>query len=324
MLRTAILLLCLGAMTALAADEGGPGATRIAHWKGDKTAAFMLQFDDSAQSQVKLAVPELVKRDMVGTFYVNAGSGQYAALREDWEKKLPQLGMEIANHTFTHKGAKDVADLDEELAKNNEAIYRAVSLGKPKLVSFGIPGVPAGKWNITKAQLAEELPKFHLIERPSVDGHFAFIHLKTADEMFKLAQQAIDTGGMQYVLFHGVGGDWLTFPLPDFITLLDKLAAVHDKLWIAGTIAVHQYETERETASAQASVGAKQITVKLACKADPAWYDQALTLVTRVPSTWKKCRIVQGTVTSTAVVAQGAVTYDAVPGKDAVVITPQP
>jgi peptidoglycan/xylan/chitin deacetylase (PgdA/CDA1 family) len=324
MLRVAVLLLCLCAATVLTSDEGGPGATRIAHWKGDKTAAFMLMFDDSAQSQVKLAVPELVKREMVGTFYVNAGSGQYNALREDWEKKLPQLGMEIANHTFTHKGAKDVADLDDELAKNNEVIYRVVSGGKPKLVSFGIPGVDAGKWNITKAQLAEELPKFHLIERPSVDGHFAFIHLKTADEMFKLAQQAIDTGGVQYVLFHGVGGDWLTFPLPDFISLLDQLAAVHDKLWIAGTIAVHQYETERETASVLSSMGAKQITVKLTSKADPAFYDQALTLVTHVPQTWKKCHIVQGAVSSTAVAAQGAVTYDAVPGKDAVVITPLP
>jgi peptidoglycan/xylan/chitin deacetylase (PgdA/CDA1 family) len=324
MLRTAVLLLCLGAATVMTAEEGGPGATRIAKWKGDKTAAFMLQFDDSAQSQVKLAVPELVKRDMVGTFYVNAGSGQYAALREDWEKKLPALGMEIANHTFTHKGAADIADLEDELAKNNEAIYRVVSGGKPKLVSFGIPGVAAGKWNITKAQLGEELPKFHLIERPSVDGHFAFIHLKTADEMFKLAQQAIDTGGMQYVLFHGVGGDWLTFPLPDFISLLDKLAAVHDKLWIAGTIAIHQYETERDGGSVQASMGAKQITVKLSAKADPAFYDQALTLVTRVPSSWKKCHIVQGATSSTVVVAQGAITYDAVPGKDAVVITPQP
>jgi len=324
MLRAAVLLLCLGAATVMTGEEGGPGATRIAKWKGDKTAAFMLMFDDSAQSQVKLAVPEMVKREMVGTFYINAGSGQYNALREDWEKKLPLLGMEIANHTFTHKGAKDVADLDDELAKNNEVIYRVVSGGKPRLVSFGIPGVDAGKWNITKAQLGEELPKFHLIERPSVDGHFAFTHLKTADEMFKWAQQAIDTGGAQYVLFHGVGGDWLTCPLPEFTALLDKLAAVHDKLWIAGHIAVHQYETEREAGSVQATMGAKQITVKLTSKADPAFYDQPLTLVTRVPASWKKCHLVQGAVSSVAVVAQGAVTYDALPGKDAVVITAQP
>jgi peptidoglycan/xylan/chitin deacetylase (PgdA/CDA1 family) len=324
MLRVAVLLLCLGAASRMTGEEGGPGATRIAKWKGDKTAAFMLMFDDSAQSQVKIAVPELVKRDMVGTFYVNAGSGQYSALREDWEKKLPALGMEIANHTFTHKGALDIPDLEDELAKNNEVIYRVVSGGKPRLVSFGIPGVAAGKWNITKAQLAEELPKFHLIERPPVDGHFAFIHLKTADEMFKFAQQAIDSGSAQYVLFHGVGGDWLTCPLPEFTSLLDKLAAVHDKLWIAGHIAVYQYESERDAARVQASMGAKQITVKLSCTADPAFFDEALTLVTRVPAGWKRCRIVQGALSSVAVAAQGAVIYDALPGKDAVVITPQP
>ena len=325
MLRAIIVLLALCAFLAVQADDGSPGATRIARWRDDKTAAFMLMFDDSASSQVKFAIPELVKRQMVGTFYVNAGSGQYKAFKDDWEKRIPAMGMELANHTYTHKGATDLAKLDEEVLLCNEAILNVISGGRPHLVSFGIPGVPKGAWTVTNEQIAQVLGKYHLIERPPVGGHFASIDLHGSDEMFKLVQKAIDSGGAQFVIFHGVGGDWLTEPLPDFIDLLDKLVAVRDKLWIAGHIAVHQYQTEREVASVQVTQGGgKQFKVMLSCKADPALFVAPLTLVTRVPASWKKCHIVQGTAASDAVVEQGTVRYDAVPGTLPVVITGQP
>jgi hypothetical protein len=233
--------------------------------------------------------------------------------------------MELANHTYTHKGATDLAKLDEEVLLCNEAILNVISGGRPHLVSFGIPGVPKGAWTVTNEQIAQVLGKYHLIERPPVGGHFASIDLHGSDEMFKLVQKAIDSGGAQFVIFHGVGGDWLTEPLPDFIDLLDKLVAVRDKLWIAGHIAVHQYQTEREVASVQVTQGGgKQFKVMLSCKADPAFFDAPLTLVTRVPASWKKCHIVQGTAASDAVVEQGTVRYDAVPGTLPVVITGQP
>lgn len=325
MLKVATLLLCVGASVFLNAEDGGPGATRIAHWKDDKVGAFMLMFDDSAPSQVKFAIPELVKRQMVGTFYINAGSGQYKNLKEDWEKKILPLGMEYANHTFTHAGAKDLANLDEEVSRCNDAILALISPGKPHLVSFGIPGVAKGAWNVTDAEIAQVLNKYHLIERPPVGGHFATIDLKTADDMFKFAQQAIDTGSAQFVIFHGVGGDWLTASLPEYTALLDKLVAVKDKLWIAGHISVHQYQVEREVASVQAKdAGGKKFSVTLSCKADPVFYDAPLTLITRVPSTWKKCHVVQGTVSSDVPVTKGAIMYDAVPGTQPVVITASP
>jgi hypothetical protein len=325
MLRALVLALCVGASGLLCADDAGPGATRIAHWKDDKTGAFMLMFDDSAPSQVKFAIPELVKRQMVGTFYINAGSGQYKNLREDWEKKILPLGMEYANHTFTHAGAKDIANLDEEVLRCNEAILALISPGKPHLVSFGIPGVAKGAWNVTDAEIAQVLTKYHLIERPKVGGHFAQIDLKTADDMFKFAQQAIDTGSAQFVIFHGVGGDWLTCPLPEFTALLDKLVVVRDKLWIAGHISVHQYQVEREVASVQAKdAGGKKFSITLSCKADPVYYDAPLTLVTRVPSTWKKCHVVQGAASVDVAVTQGTVMYEAVPGTQPVVITSSP
>ena len=52
------LALCIALIfSASAWSADGPGATRVAKWKDDKQAAFILMFDDSCQSHVKNAIP---------------------------------------------------------------------------------------------------------------------------------------------------------------------------------------------------------------------------------------------------------------------------
>ncbi|HEX3135707.1 MAG TPA: polysaccharide deacetylase family protein [Planctomycetota bacterium] len=321
-MRSCFLLLILSALalvvapSAIAAD--GPGSTRVAKWKDDKQAAFMLMFDDSCATHVKNAIPELVKRKMVGTFYLNPGSGQFAGLKNDWENVIPKLGMEYANHTFTHKGAKDAENLDEELQKCDDAIAKI--LGKrPALVSFGRPGVPQGAWTVTDQELKDALAKHHLIMRPNVDGRFAEINLKTADALFGIAEKALAAGSSDCVIFHGVGGDWLTAQMPVYIGLLDKLVAVQDKLWIAGHIAIYSYQMEREGAAVKVEqAGGTGIKLTLTTTADPALFSTPLTLVTRVPSDWKRCRVLQGETTATVPVTDGVARYDAKPDGSAI------
>ena len=322
-MRPSVLVLLLLIPAALAAADK-PGTTRVATWKDDKQAAFMLMFDDSCQTHVKNAIPELVKRGMVGTFYLNPGSGHYAALKNNWEKTIPPLGMEYANHTFTHKGAKDAAILDEELVKCNDAITK-IHGKRPALISFGRPGVPKGAWEVTDQELKDGLAKHHLVMRPNVDGRFAEINLKTAESMFAIAQKALASGGADCVIFHGVGGDWLTAQMPVYTAFLDKLVAVQDKLWIAGHIAVHSYQVER--AGAQVKVeqaGGTGIKLALKTSADPALYQAPLTLVTSVPDDWKKCRVLQGDTTITVPVTNGVAVYDARPDGSAISLRPAP
>ena len=300
-----------------------PGATRVAKWKDDKKAALMLMFDDSAPTHVKLVFPELKARNMIATFYVNPGSGGWAGFKNAWEKEIPAAGMEYGNHTMTHKGARDVPNAEEEIGKCNDVIMQLFTGTKPRLISYGQPGVAKGAWNITDAQLKEILVKDHLIHRPSVDGRFAFIHLKTVDAMVHIMDSAIEKGTAECVLFHGVGGDWLTFPLAGFKEFLDKIVENREKLWITTHIAEHKYETERDSAEATVQESsAKQIRIELKCKADPQLYDAPLTLVTQVPPAWKKCEVAQGTKKTTVTAADGAIKYDALPGGETISIHP--
>jgi peptidoglycan/xylan/chitin deacetylase (PgdA/CDA1 family) len=317
---TRFRLLAIIAASALAgsgwliAADAAAGATQVARWKDGKAGAFMLMFDDSVPSDVKNVVPELTRRHLTGTFYINPAAGHYLAFKDAWEKQIPATGMEYANHTMTHSGARDEANAEEEIGGCTDAIMRIVPSAKPRLISFGRPGVKQGAWNITDAQLAPILARHHLVERPPFGGHGAAINLKTVDDLVRLAEQAQAKGEAQYVVFHGVGGDWITFPLSDFVTFLDRLAPMADKLWIAGAIAVHKYETERDASEVEVlGASADAIRVVLKAKTDPAFYDAPLTLVTRVPTAWKRCAILHGATRTEAVPVDGALRYEALP-----------
>jgi peptidoglycan/xylan/chitin deacetylase (PgdA/CDA1 family) len=316
--------LALGSAAAGPTVAGEIGATRVARWQGDAKAPFMLMFDDSMTGHVKTVLPELKKRKLVGTFYVNPGSGHFKAMHEAWEKEFTAAGMVPANHTFTHQGCKDLADCESEITRCNDVLYAiAAANGQPKptLISFGRPGVPEGKWNVTDAELKTLLAKHGLILRPQV--LFAQIHLKDAQAMIARVEKALASGKPDVVAFHGVGGEWLSIDTPAFLALLDFIDEHRSELWVTDPISVHKYETERETAEVkveQAEVD--EIRLSLTSKADPKIYDAPLTLVSEVPGAWKQVEVRQGSHVATVTAADGKVTYDARPAADPVTLKP--
>ncbi|MBI1373679.1 MAG: polysaccharide deacetylase family protein [Phycisphaera sp.] len=319
----AILLFTLTGNATVTHAADAPGTTRVAQWKGDKACAFILMFDDSCISDVKTVVPELTKRQLTGTFYVNPGSGHYAAQRKAWEQEIPAAGFELANHTFTHRGGDTTADIAKEVTACNDAIHAATpNLPWPRLVSYGQPGgIKPERWPITKEQLADVLKENHLIDRPDFGGRGAMIAFKTSDQMLAHVDKAIAGHAMECIVFHGVGGDWIVTPTEVFTGLLDGLVARRDKVWITGHIPAHQYATERDAATVRVAVDDKSIIgVMLTTTADPQFYDQPLTLVTRVPADWKTCTVTQGETHGTVAARDGVITYDAMPSGKPIVI----
>lgn len=318
-LRKLLLLTVLAGTSVAAAEKAGD--TRIAHWQDDKTAAFMLMFDDSVPTDVKNVVPELTKRGMVGTFYINPGAGHYAGFKKAWEQDIPAAGMELANHTLTHKGVKSVEEAEHEVGACNDAIHASTATKPwPRLISFGQPGgVP---WTITPAETKDLLAKNHLVLRPDFSGRGAMIAFKTSAEMLAHVDQAIASKSAECIIFHGVGGDWIITPMEVFTGLLDGLATRSDKLWLTTAIPAHQYATERDAATVETKATSKAITVTLSCSADAAFYDEPLTLVTVVPAAWKSVTVTQSGKSVVATPANGSVSYHALPGKDPITLTP--
>lgn len=314
----AISLLLLTMPLTFAAET--LGATRIARWQGDRQAAFVLMFDDCLPSHVQHVVPALTARGLTGTFYVNPDTYQWTSKRQAWEKDIPAAGMDYGNHTMTHKGIRSDEEAEREIGGCSEVITRLFP--GTKLISWGQPGgIKPENWTLTKDQLTALLKAKNLVPRPDFGGRGAMAGVNTAAQMMGLVDKAVKSGGMEAVIFHGVGGDWIVTPLPIFTEFIDQLAKRRDQVWITGHIKAHQYATERDAATVTVGkAGAKEISLTLTCTADAALYDQPLTLVTTVPAAWKRCTVTQGRSSATVDAADGRVRYEALPTGGPIVI----
>lgn len=309
------------------------GDTRVAKWKDDRTAAFLLMFDDGWVGQVEVAIPELQKRGLLATFYMVPEKGEYKAYAAKWAEAIKGGGVVYGNHTLTHNGIKDLEDGRKQLGEAARIIREQMQpiAGKPdRLLSFAQPG-GVKSWNITKDQINALFKEYHLVDRPPFAGHGAVYHWKTLEEMTALAEKAIAAKGMEYLVVHGVerpNTKWQDFwPLPQavFFPLLDYLKEKQDKriLWVTDHISQHQYETERNAATVKTlKVLGNGIQIELKSTADAKLYDLPLTLVTEVPATWKECNISQGETKTRATAVNGTLMFDAVPNAPAISIWP--
>jgi hypothetical protein len=307
---------------APASTKPGPTAsdTIVLKWKDGKKAVFMLEFDDSTHTHLKTVIPELTKRNMVGTFYIVPGGGLFQSKKAEWTQAAANPNVVLANHTFTHKGVKDAAQLEEEISKAAEVIKSLYPDRKtPRLISFGQPGgVP---WKVTKEEFTATLARHHLINRPHFNG--PPFHQKSIPEIIAIVDAALAKGEMGHLDFHGVGGDWHVAPTEWFIALLDKLESHREQLWITDPVSWHQYQTQRKTAEVKVVKSTPlEIRLQLSSKTDPALYDLPLSLSTRVPANWKDCSVTQGATKSNATVVDGVATYDAIPGATEIILSP--
>ena len=316
------MTLLLSPLVALAQTESAqPGFTRVATWKDDKKSPFMLMFDDACPSQILNAVPELKRRNLAATFYNYPGAGHYQPNKAFWETTVPTFaGVAYGNHTINHKGFSSVEHAEKEIGEANAVITRLFPGKSPRLVSYADPG--GVKNAISGAEIDAILAKNNLVRRPPFGGHGGGIAFNTAADVLTAVDKAISTGAAEYIIFHGVGGDWISFPAIEYTQLLDGLEARRDALWIADTISVHKYETTRAKAQVKFKQdGPTQIRVLLTAEVNPALYDQPLTLVTTVPADWKKCQVAQGTARATVTAENGIVRYDAMPGSTMITLT---
>ena len=332
----AITFLLLFAGITSAADAAAPqvGETRIAKWQGDKTAAFLLMFDDSWPSHFQVAAPELVKRNITATFYINPAKGEYLKFAKEWEQKLWKQGFVYGNHTMTHKGVKDLENAEYEVGECARVISK-ITGNENALVSYGQPGVGKDAWNITADELKQLLAQHRMIDRPPFAGHGAVYHWQTTEQMLALADKAIVAGGMEYLVIHGVERtepnwgyqDFWALKQDVFFPLLDGLKERSDsgKLWITDHISQHQYETERATAEVKTVVSNDQeIKLALSCKAEPKSYNLPLTLVTMVPAEWKKIVVKQRSKQQMIPVKDGKAAYEAIPDSTEIVLRKAP
>ena len=306
---------------AKGAQSADPAAVEVLHWKDGRAAALMLMFDDNLESQRRNAVPELEKRRIQATFYLNPGKNGFAK-NLFWQVELPKLGHEYAAHTMTHKVAEE-SKADAEISESATILRKLhPPTATSPLMSFARPG-GKGAFEVSRAVEAELLKKHQLISRDS--GGLLMYVGEPPDKLEQWLDTIIKKKGEGKICFHGVGGDYISVKMDVFTAFLDAIEKRREQFWVAGHIRVHKYATE--FASAKASVtksDGKQITFQLTSEADAALYEEPLTLRARVPADWKNCAVTQAGHKMVVAVQNGIAQFDALPGANPIILDQQP
>lgn len=293
------IAIAASASVSVAGDETKVDApVRIAKWHGDAKGAISLYYDDGTESSFKNVVPELIRRGLPGTFYICCGwfKGEDDPKLTRWSiaKEHPDT-IFLGDHTWAHCGVTNATQFADEIDRNGALLRRLAGLPEDAPLSFALPG--GVKWAISKEEQAKVLADHKEVLRHDFgsniggpkDGANKLFAMRTADDAIKAFDRAEEKGGWEALIFHGVGGDWITFDLEDHGKMLDELErrAKANRLWVGSAIDVHRYAEARDaTRIADMHVSEDGLDFKI-----EAASTYPLTLVCNVPERWKFAKL---------------------------------
>lgn len=212
----------------------------VAPWNGYK-AAVSLTYDDGDPIHLDLAIPEMQKRGIRGTFFLIADKIQRMA---DWEKAAEE-GMEIGNHSSNHKHAYELSDEDDvKYEVDNAEKFLRKQFNQP-VVTFAYPFV-----EITEP-LRARVEKNCIIARGGGSGYACYTQVMKPDwydiksnatmtphnfDIYKnWIDMAIDAGAWTVFMIHAIEGSdwWQPVPKDTFIKTLDYIKEKNGEVWAA-------------------------------------------------------------------------------------------
>lgn len=246
---TACLLAGLLAASVASARPESP-------WPNGAEVAVVLTYDDALDSHLDVAIPQLNRFALPGTFYLSGARPSMRTRLDDWRRAAAQ-GHELGNHTLYHPCRKSVAnrdwvkswqDLDRytldqfvEEVKTTNSMLQAIDGEKQRTFAYPCGDmqagdedvVPALKELVTGARLfsddGQHLPHDRDFYRvASFDGAE-----KSGEQLIAVAEAARKNHSLVGFLFHGVGGDYITVSADAHQQLLEHLAAHPDRYWVA-------------------------------------------------------------------------------------------
>jgi len=313
LVSAALLAAAVGCEGGAASEEPGPGPSaslygkpEVMQFRDGKRGAVSLRFDDSMLSQADLAIPHLDERGLVGTFFVNPDLDRYTARRKVWEVVCPRAGHELANHTMHHLGAKTYEEAEYEIGECSRHIW-SLYPERSKLLPFARGG--GTTWEITDEQMRELTTKHFLFRHRSTrsvcnDPDHEYYNSEDLD-IRQHAQRAIDERVWVELMFHGIGGEWISCSEETFVGLLDFLVENKDRLWVATIGDAWKYEQEYQALSDVSLSEADEAGFRIAVECDDSkletyglplaeLYDQPLTVRVPVSDSWGHFTVVQG------------------------------
>ena len=208
-------------------------------WNGYK-AALSLTYDDGDPIHLDVAIPEMNKRGLRGTFYIITSK---VTRIEDW-KKAVAAGQEIGNHTVTHRHTSELKPDDEKNEVVDAKKFLQDTFGVPVLtLAYPFVEISPGLEKWTKAEdfaarggggtpyLTPDMePDWYNIPSQTTMTAYAY-------ETYKgWADQDLAAGAWTVLMIHGIEGTqwgWQPITKKNYLQLLDYLVQNKKSLWVA-------------------------------------------------------------------------------------------
>lgn len=239
-LLTLTITLALCAATT-ASHQADPAQSR---WPGNRRAAIALTYDDALESQLEVAIPQLDAAGVKGTFFL---MGRQVGWRvPDW-RRASDRGHELGNHTVNHPCARGTYDMPAQYTSEAYTVDLVMTevrvmngflqaMDNRPMHAFATPcgqNLAGGQDYLAPLQqskLASYIRDTRTLA-PSV-LYTSFTDASGAD-MIRWVEEVRRAGAAGVIVFHGVGGDYLSVSREAHLELVGYLKARHNEIWVA-------------------------------------------------------------------------------------------
>ena len=253
-MKNRILTALAAAMLTLApAVQAAENEVRF-QWPQGQRAAVSLAYDDALDSQLDVAIPQLDKHGLKGSFYLQLSNPAVDRRLAAWRAAAGN-GHELGNHSLFHQCSRkaaghdwvqpqrdldttSVAQMQDQLALANTMLYaidgrrqRTYTVPCGDTLAAGANYLPAVASSFVAIKVGGQAvtPSMQALD-PHAVGVYAPEGL-SGQQLIALVQQAAAKGTMVNFTFHGVGGDYLTTSAAAHEELLSYLAANRKLYW---------------------------------------------------------------------------------------------
>jgi len=240
-----LLLTCL-LTTAIAAR-----AQKV-EWPQHKHAVIVLTYDDALLSQLDVAVPQLEQAGFKATFFLTADLNYNTIPR--W-RALSQQGFELGNHTIFHPCLTSEDNAVSSASYTAYGMIREIDYMNDFL--FAVDGkmrrpfaYPCAETLAGGKDYVDTLRKYGLSSYARVGGDTSAVIIdfkkldklrvpsyglnggETGEELIAFVKKVQQKGGMGVIMFHGIGGDYITISAEAHQQLLNYLKQNEAEIWI--------------------------------------------------------------------------------------------
>jgi len=280
-------------MLSLTAGETDDIHIRIAKYKDDKACAISYTFDDGLKEHYTLVVPEMNKRGLKGTFWING-----AKVNEDdkhpvdttqisWEelKEMVVAEHEISNHGWAHKKLTKITleEVESEIRKNDSII----------LEKIGVPSrtfcFPYNSHNDMIRKMASQGRVGIRTKQISVGGK------STHERLDEWVNKLLETSDWGIGMTHGITYGYDSFKDSSiFWEHLDKVCEKLDQIWVGTFHDVSAYRMEEENVKLTTERKGRKIFVTPELLLDKKLFNEKLTMVIESKNRINKMKVTQG------------------------------